>query len=416
VRLRLGLPKPLVPIFWGLLFLEATYGAYLGVWPLWIERLGAPITVVGLVLGLTGVIRLIVLAPSAAIGERLGPRRAILIGRAATAVGLLTAAAATHWTYLAPMLIGAAMGEIAFPLLQSLVAAQAGDQRMRSFAVVFSVGPSIALIGAPLLSGAVVALWGMRAAFVLAAAFTVISMLFLARIQDPPAAPHGEHKVTSSYREAFADPSTRMIAILLFVTIFSLSLGTSLVPTFLEDVRGMDPAEITTIGAAAAVGSAAFGLAVARLHRLQRAPFVAVAAAIAMTAVGLVLFRFASAVPLIVLAFFCRGGLFASWAMLSAALGELAPARHRTRAFALCEMVGGFAISLGPVVAAPLYSVRASLPFEVAIVLALMLVPALLLAQRRADRLAQTASVADFAPATVEPDASGIPSAERESA
>ena len=34
-----------------------------------------------------------------------------------------------------PMLIGAAMGEIVFPLLQSLVAAQAGDQRMRSFAL-----------------------------------------------------------------------------------------------------------------------------------------------------------------------------------------------------------------------------------------------------------------------------------------
>jgi MFS family permease len=384
VRVRLGLPKPLVPVFWALLFLEATYGAYLGVWPLWIEQLGAPITVVGLVLGSAGIIRLAVLAPSAAIADRLGTRRAMLLGRSATVVGLASAGLATHWTQLIVMLIGAAMGEIVFPLLQSLVAAQAGDQRMRSFAVIFTVGPSVALIAAPLLSGAVVALWGIRAAFFLAAACTGIALYFLSRIQAPTAAPQPEARPTSSYRAALADPIVRMVTPLLLVTIFSLSLGTAFIPNFLEDVRGLAPATITTIGAAAAIGSAAFGLAFAHLHRLQRIPFVAVAAAIALTAIGFVLFRFSAALPLLVLAFFCRGGLFASWALLAASVGDLAAPDHRTRAFALLEMVGGFAIALGPIVAGPLYSHRSTLPFEVAIVLALFLVPTLLLAHRRA--------------------------------
>jgi MFS family permease len=395
VRIDLGIPKPLVPVFWALLFLEATYGAYLSVWPLWIERLGAPITVVGLVLGSAGIIRLAVLAPSAAIADRLGTRRAMLLGRSATVIGLLSAGLATHWTQLLPMLIGAAMGEIVFPLLQSLVAAQAGDQRMRSFAVIFTVGPSIALIASPLLSGAVVALWGMRAAFFLAAACTTIALFFFTRIQVPPATPHHESRPTSSYRAAFADPIVRLVAPLLLVTIFSLSLGTAFVPTFLEDVRGLAPATITTIGAAAAVGSASFGLAVARLHRLQRAPFVAVAAAIALTAVGFVLFRFATALPLLVLAFFCRGGLFSSWALLSASVGELAAPDHRTRAFAILEMVGGFAISFGPIVAGPLYSHRPTLPFEVATLLALALVPTLITAQRWSDRMRRAEAGAD---------------------
>jgi MFS family permease len=387
VRIQLGLPRTVLPVFWGLLFSEATYGSYLGVWPLWIKHLGAPITVVGLVLGSMGVIRLLVLIPSALIADRLGPRRAVLIGRTGTVIGLLSAAIATHWTHLAPMLVGAAMGAIAFPILQSFVAGQTGDQRMRAFTIIFSIGPSIALIGAPLVSGAVVAIWGMRAAFVLASAFSVISLYFLSRVQAPPAAPHHAPRDASNYRSALADPATRMIALLLLVTIFSLSLGTSLVPNFLEDVRGMKPAEITTIGAAAAVGSTAFGLTVARVRRFQRLPLAVVAAAIALTVVGLVLFRFAAALPLVVLAFFFRGGLFSSWAMLAAAAGELAPVQHRVRAFALCEMVGGFAISFGPVVAAPLYSHRAQLPFEVAIALALLLVPALLLVQRGAHRL-----------------------------
>ncbi len=382
MRVQFGLPKTVLPVFWGLFFSEATYGSFLGVWPLWIEHLGAPITVVGLVLGSMGVIRLLVLIPSALIADRLGPRRAILIGRSGTVIGLLSAALATHWTHLAPMLIGAAMGSIAFPILQSFVAAQTGEQRMRAFTIIFSIGPSIALIGAPLVSGALVALWGMRAALVLAAAFSAIALYCFSRVQAPPAVAHHESRGGSNYRAALKDPATRMIALLLLVTIFSLSLGTSLVPNFLEDVRGLEPAEITTMGAAAAVGSTVFGLVVARVRRFHGIPFAVVAVAIALTVVGLVLFRFAAAVPLIVLAFFFRGGLFSSWAMLAAAAGELAPAQHRVRAFALCEMVGGFAISFGPVVAAPLYSHRAQLPFDVAIVLALPLVPALLLVQR----------------------------------
>lgn len=386
VRIELGLPQPLVPIFWALLFIEATYGAYLSVWPLWIQHLGAPITVVALVLGSSGFIRLAVLAPSAAIADRLGTRRAILLGRSATVLALTSAGLATHWTLLLPMLIGAAMGEIVFPLLQSLVAAQAGDQRMRSFAVIFTIGPSIALILSPLLSGAVVAIWGMRAAFFLAAGCTGTALLFLSRIQVPTTAPHRESHATSSYRAAFADPIVRMVAPILLVTIFSLSLGTALVPNFLDDVRGLKPATITALTAAPAIGSAAFGLAVARLRRLQRAPFVAVAVAIALTAVGFVLFRFATALPLIALAFLCRGGFFASWAMLSASVGELAMPGHRTRAFAILEMVGGLSMSLGPIAAGPLYSHRATLPFEVATVPALFLIPTLLLAQRRARR------------------------------
>src|SRR5690606_35887017 len=105
-------------IFWGLFFLEATFGAYLGVWPLWIERLGAPVAVVGLVLGAGGFIRLFVIAPSATIAEKIGYRNAILICRVAAAAGLISAAVATRWTHLILMIVGSAIGELVFPLIQ----------------------------------------------------------------------------------------------------------------------------------------------------------------------------------------------------------------------------------------------------------------------------------------------------------
>jgi MFS family permease len=392
VRIDLGLPKPIVPLFWGMACLEATFGAYLGIWPLWIRQLGAPVAVVGFVLGASGFLRLGVLIPSAAIADRLGVRRAILLARAVAALGLLSAAFATHWTHLAFMVVGTTAGELAFPLIQLLVAAHAGDRRIRSFALVFTVGPSFALALAPLASGALVALFGMRAGFVLAAACTTASLVFLSRVEDPPAQPRPAAAPRSSYRAALGDPGVRLVAGLLLVAVFSLSLGTSFVPTFLEEVRGLEPAAIATLGAAAAVGSAAFGFGLARLHRLQRSPFVAVAAAVALTAVGFLIFRATAALPLLILAFFCRGGFFSTWATLAAALGDLAPIAHRARAFALGEMAGGLAYALGPIVAGPLYARHATLPFELATALALLLVPALLLAQRYAHRIREPAT------------------------
>jgi MFS family permease len=390
VRIRLGLPEQIVPIFWGLVFLEGTFGAYLSIWPLWIEHLGAPVTIVGLVLGSGGFIRLFVLGPSGAIADRLGYRRAILFCRVGTVIGLLSAAVATHWTQLVVMLVGGAIGELVFPLLQVLVAAQSGEQRMRAFALVFTVGPSAALIVSPLISGALVALFGMRAAFVFAAVCSIVSLYFLSKIEEPSGAVMHGSAGRSGYRDAIQDPGVRLIAILLFVTVFSLSLGIAFIPTFLEDVRGMDAALIATLSAGAAVGSACFGLAVARIHRLQRAPFLAVGMAVAATAIGFVIFRSTALPALLAIAFFCRGGLFSAWAMLSAALGDLAPATHRARAFALVEMTGGIAFSLGPIVAGQLYARRATLSFDVAILLSLALVPVLFAAQRKVRVLHRT--------------------------
>lgn len=390
MRLRIGLPAEIIPIFWGLFFIEGAFGAYLSIWPLWIEHLGAPLAVVGFVLGSSGFLRLFVIAPSSAIAERFGYRRSILICRASSVVGLLAAALATRWWQLVVMLVCSAVGELVFPLTQSLVATLAGDQRMRSFALVFTVGPSVALTVAPLLSGGLVELYGMRAGFLFAAACTFIALLCFTRIHEPEGFTKRTTSATSSsstYRDAFAVPIVRVIICLLFATVFVLSLGTSFISPFLEDVRGISPSAISVLSAAAAVGSACFGLAVARIHRLQRAPFVVILLAIAMAASGFFIFRITGALAPVAVAFFCRGGLFSAWAMHSAALGEFAPAAHRVRAFALVEMSGGIAYSLGPMVAGPLYVRHHALPFDLGILLSLCLIPVMLSANRWARAL-----------------------------
>lgn len=301
------------------------------------------------------------------------------------------------------MVVLSALGEIAFPLIQSHVATHAAPNRVRSFTLVFTVGPSVALGLGPLLSGALIALSGLRAAFVLAAVLTALSVLCFARLRgfdhDAGATP----VAPASYRDALAETSIRRLLALQGATVFALALGTSFVPTFLEDVRGFSAATIAQMGAGAAVGSALFGLAVSRVGRLQRAPFVGAAIAVGALGVGFVIFLTTASTILLAVAWVCRGGLFAAWALFAAALGEAAAERHRARAFALCEMTGGTALSLAPMAAGPLYAARPALPMLTAAILAGLLVPVLLAVQRRAPPDMSEAVAAPLAGSPVDP-------------
>ena len=216
MRFRLNLPQPVIPLFWGLFLLEATFGSYFAIWPLWIEELGAPIKVVGLVLGSAGFIRLFVMFPAAAIADRFGYRRTIITARTFAILGLFAAALATEWWQLFAMVIGGAIGEMVFPLIQSLVATEAGEDRIRAFALVFNVGPSVALILSPLAASLLVATYGMRAAFVFGAILSILSIYFLRQISEPARVVIEAHETAPTYRAAFRHSAVQIVTALLF--------------------------------------------------------------------------------------------------------------------------------------------------------------------------------------------------------
>ena len=395
---HLGLGRELGNVFWAMVGVEAAFGAYMGIWPLWIEALGAPVTVVGLVLGSSGLLRLGTLGPSAALAERFGTRRLILLARAAAGLGMLSAALATHWTQLFVMVACSAIGELAFPLTQSHLAAHAGEQRVRAFTLVFNVGPAAALGLSPLVAGILVAAFGMRAAFVFAALCTAFSIAFFSRLSRDKRPEDGERAAGSSYREALADRPVRRLVLLQFTTIFVLALGVSFVPTFLADERGLTPATISMLGAVGSIGSVLFGLVVARTVRLQRAPLAAVAIAVALVATTLSVLATSHALWLIILSFLGRGGLFSAWGLFVAGIGEVVAERHRARSFALSEMMGGTAFSFAPMLAGQLYALRPVLPLASAVVLAVLLIPVLLRGQRTMVRAPAEAAVPQVEP------------------
>jgi MFS family permease len=279
------------------------------------------------------------------------------------------------------MVVASAAGELAFPLVQTHTSTHAGADRVRAFTLIVNVGPAAALAVSPLVSGLVVGWWGVRAAFVLAALLTAVSVVFFSRLSPGHDRRRRPERATS-YREALAEPTTRRLLTLQFATLFALALGTTFVPIFLQDERGLSPATITWLGSIWAIGAALYGLLVTRVGRLQREPCVAIAIAVSLVAASLAALTVVVPLWLIAVVTLGRGGFFSAWALYLAALGEIVTERYRSRVFALSEMLGGTAVALSPVLAGLIYAWRPAAPLLAAAVLAVLLVPIILRTQR----------------------------------
>jgi MFS family permease len=114
-RWQFGLGRENGLLFWALIFLEAAFGSYWALWPIWSEELNAPVTLVGALLGLGGTLRLFALLPSALLSRRFGLKRVMIVSRAVATVGIFSAALAPSWPWLLPALLGMAVGDVALP-------------------------------------------------------------------------------------------------------------------------------------------------------------------------------------------------------------------------------------------------------------------------------------------------------------
>lgn len=405
-RWHMGLGPDLGYAFWATTCFEGIFGAYTGIWPLWIEHLGAPIAIVGLVLGAAGVIRPFILGPSAWLSERFDPRKLLMTARGIALLGLLVAALAQSWHILLLTMVTNGIGELVFPLMQTYAADKTTTDRVRAFTLIFTVGPSAALIVCPLIVGVLIALWGMRAAFIFAALLTLCAIWLISRLNFPVHAHSaGARPAPGGYGDVFRHPATRQILLLHGATVFVLALGVTLVPNFLHDVRGIDPALIATLSALAAVGTATYGVIVSRNIRIQRAPFLGAAVGVGAVLLALVIFSTLGSLAAVSIAFFFRGGFFSAWALFMAALGETAPGTIRSRSFATMEIVGGSAMSFGPVVAAQLYGIEPTLPMIASAIIAAILIPIIVHGHRSRRRHHVSTITDDPAPLPTDPDA-----------
>ena len=109
-------------MFAGMVFLQGASGSYQTLWPLYIAALGASPAQVGLVLGLTGIIRLAALITSGTLADDVSVKHAIVEGQVASVVALLAYAVMQRWWQL--ILVGSvfAIGAATFPAILAMTA------------------------------------------------------------------------------------------------------------------------------------------------------------------------------------------------------------------------------------------------------------------------------------------------------
>ena len=372
-QLKLGRENGLA--FWGMIFLEGSFAAYIPIWTLFMEELGAPITLIGLLLSFGGLIRFVILVPTASLAKRFGAKQVLIFSRAAALLGIGTAAFAQSWYWLLPAMIGIAIGSMAFPIVLSHVAANANGGRVRAFALVVTIGPAIAFGVAPLISSGLIMLFGLRSPFVLSVFFSLISIFIFSRIKaEHTAIEEGrEAPPNSSYRQALAIPQVRKVLLLKFLTVFALGLGMQLIPNYLRQVGGYPDDLISLLTSVSAIGSIGFGFLVVRNKRFSNSPMTGSAVAIGGVSLGYLLLLQPNLLPLIVVGFILRGGMFSSISLFSAALGDVTPDRNHHHVFTMSEIliVAGFTAS--PVLASLLYTVWPALPLVVSVCLSVPL-------------------------------------------
>jgi MFS family permease len=367
-------------LFWAMLFNELSFGFYQILLPLYIESLGASPGIVGLVIGLQGLIRLIFLAPSGMLADRVPLRTLIVVSRTLSAIGIFAYGLAQTWWHQLPVIVIIAAGTVAFPAISKVIADSSDDRtRTRAFTLIYTVGPSTATLLSPSLGGLLADTISLRAIFVAGAIAQGVAVLFFSRLHNTPVS--AESRETGGYRAALAYKPVAILCGLFLLMLLVLTTGFTLVPNYLRDVHGIGFGTIGQFGSLGALGSVLLGIVIAKVGFLSR-PMNAMFLTVAMCLPGFILFIAGGGVAAFGLAYFCRGAYLVAWSTMYAALGEMTPERLRSRSFALAELLGGAGFAIAPFIAGALYESSPSLPIVVSAVAIIPLLGLILVARR----------------------------------
>ena len=208
-----------------------------------------------------------------AIAEKIGDRKAIILGAIAYAAGLILSAGATlpiqHQIY--EVLVGFGVAGTGFGVVLAVVGRASSDEnRSMSLAIATAAGSAGQVVGAPL-AEALLGIMAWQSVFLVFAALILASLLLLPFMRSPtPAATKAElqESMGQILGKAFRDPSYTMIFLGFFSCGYQLAFVTAHFPAFVTEMCGpimsgglLHGLGITTTSALGAVSISLNGLA-----------------------------------------------------------------------------------------------------------------------------------------------------------
>jgi MFS family permease len=377
----LNLPRDIALLVWGMVVWDLGFGLYSNLWPLFIEDLGATPAQIGIIIGLQGFARLAIMLPSGIAADRYSRRFMIWGATALSVPSVLIYLISGTWWHLLPGLMLGALANVSVPAISSYTAeAAAPRDRARAFAMVYTVGPSAALIVAPIIGGWLSEATSLQFLFLPTAILYALSTVVFWLISERPHQ-HRADRPSSSYRDALQHRAVLMSSLLQMLILFFLTMGITFIPNYLQDEHDANLAQIGQLGAIGAVGSILLSLLVGKIKWLSPARGIAMASgAIGIVCLATVLI---DSIWFLAIFFIFRGGFNVAWSLFAAVLGDTVPERLRGRSFAMAEFLGGIGFAVAPFVAGPLYGIDPKLPLIVTAIGAPFLIVLTLIFEKR---------------------------------
>ena len=327
--------------------------------PLLAFELGAGVAVIGLLVAAKALVETVLSVPLGAFIDRAGPRRAVLIGTAGTAVvgaGLMVTPSVA--VLFALQIALGAVRLLGWLGGQSYVAGMRGTSMRAHDTGRFGFAANLGQIVAPLTAGAVAGALGTRAGFGVVAgfglAFFLLGWLLPDTARHPGAAAGG-----SGFGAAGALlrlSGVRVVMLLSFCRLWIPAVWSSFFPLYLVR-EGGTPAVAGSVIAVMASSATVASLFTGRIARLGSAVQVT-AAGLALSCVGIALSPSLGAVPWAYLAAVLVGfGQGLSLPMLITLTSEAVPAEVRSLALGLRSTVNQAAATLAPATIGPLIAV-----------------------------------------------------------
>ena len=359
-------------VFWSL----ALWGVGEGLWwyllPVYIESLGANPVQIGFVLSVSMIVMTALLIPSGWAADRVRRRPMMLVGWVMGTLAVVLLALAGSWQLAIPGLLLYNLSSFNMPAMNSYVTAEVkpGQDVRHVFTTVFA-GFTLGSMFSPALGGWLADELGLRSLFFLAAVFFAFSTLLIFLIGDQPV-----HRVSSGAAPVASLRQNKLFLSLcaLFFFIFLAShLGIPLAANYLREQRGLSMSMIGAMGSLNGLGGLILTVGLGRWPRSRTASLILGQLTVAACSA---LMLTTSAVPLLGLALFMRGGLGATRQLAGARLGELMPPSSMGLGYGIFQTVTNLAFTISPYIAGWLYVANPNFPFVASLAL---IAPAILL-------------------------------------
>jgi predicted MFS family arabinose efflux permease len=358
VRWLTGLDRDFILIYLSILLWGFGLFLYIYIQPLYITQLGATPEQVGLALGLGSLFVTVLYAPIGLWADRRGRKTVILAGWTLGTVAGFGFALAPDWRWFIPAMAVYTLSNFAVSVLNGYIVAKApsAEARGQIFALLSS-GSAIGSILAPAVGGWVGEQYGLRAVYLTAACFYVLSTVAIALIRPQPAEPQA---TGANARGLLRERSVIWSLLLVFGIFFAVEVGQVLAPKFLQEVRGLSIHQIGWLGTASAVGVMVLSLALSRLRGEGRHALILSQVA---AWVGVALLMWTASWPGLLIAFFIAGSNRLVRPPALVQFSRLLTPATMSFGMGLQQTASQIGLALAPYVAGLLYARNPSWPF-----------------------------------------------------